>query len=118
MRTNWPIVNDANPYESPKSQSGSFAGITNSRARIPLAVTCSFIVLLFIAALFQYTTQLLTSPWEWIAFIYLLLSILGIVAFGLLSLGLFRRRENTTLVGFVLFAIGTLIQIAVSILAP
>ena len=106
------LVSD-NPYEPPLTPAGVIHRVTASRLRLPLAVICCFICVHFFS---MFLTWLIHS--EPLALTFAVLSLLGLLAFGLLARGLFKRSTGLIAVGFVLFAIGAASHVAIAWLVP
>ena len=100
--------------------------VAMSRARIPVAVVCALISLLFVVTLITYGATLftvgvssaLTSQDGRLAIIYFPLSIVGILSFGFIALGLFARHSRTATIGLALFAMGAIAQIIAIFVPP
>jgi hypothetical protein len=109
-----------NPYSPPATPpDGLGARIAFSRLRIPLAGLCAAIAVLFVFTFFRWATELSTSgvssPGGRLAVVYVPLSVAGMLAFGLIAFGLFRKRTRAAKAGLSLFAVGALVQGIVSI---
>src|SRR5262245_33833570 len=104
-----------NPYQSPRTESQpKLERLAQWGLRVPMAVICLCFVLLFLASLVSWITIFVqegaSSEDGRFAMVYVPLSITGVLAFGLLAAGLFRKQPRLLRWGIGFFMIGTLVQ--------
>jgi hypothetical protein len=103
-----PMNADENPYASPAGHDAAPSVAQRaflSRARIPLGVICTLIMVLLVVmalGLAAESVRLEGSSWQ-LAVPCVLFA--EAVAFGLLAIGLFARQSRTVLIGLGLFCV-------------
>ena len=122
-----PAVAD-NPYEPPSSSGIASPTLVRARSltRRASAIVCLCVTVLFAIMLVLYAADLVGAGWggsdEWLPAsqiaVYVGLSALWVVAFASMAVGLFREHKLLAKIGFVLFLLGVLVQVATLIAYP
>src|SRR5262249_30142637 len=105
---------DPNPYESPQPapQVARLEKVMMSPLRIPLAVVCGAIAALFVFTFVGWCVALNSDSQERRrAWLYVPLSVLGVIAFALLAAGLGSKSQKLAGWGLALFTVGALVQV-------
>ena len=104
-----------NPYEPPKTPPGILERLTFSRWRIPLASVCVLIVPTFVATFVYWSNAFLhNDDRRRLSLAYVPMSILGILAFTMIAIGLFRQKPTVAKWGLGLFALVAVGQVLTS----